>query len=360
MSLHACFLSLLCHVALPTFPLCVQGLLVDPDEVSSSYEYSFCRAVGYGADGSSFCVLTGVAEVDVAPLTPPYSYNHLCTSVIITSFIPVYIFVYAMGMLVPIFYVSVFTSVSYSLLPRQFLYAVVDGLYWPDEWPAKYATSGCTGDSCSNGISDSSKSGPMDHVVEPWMLLVANRIVTADILDHMLVLFTFGMCSPLLAMSIMVSVSFKHYMWIMLLGRFVHTRVLTRCTLEGGKVVEDWAIVALSKTCLPVPVLDLVSRSVWPIIWTSAVFFSFLCWDVAADQEGGLRALWAMGSVLCAPVVMWIGMSVYQSHRHSRVQKTKGGEAGSVTPNPLHTKTDDLNLRADDVGEGVEMSSGVV
>ena len=90
---------------------------MDPPEVSSTYEYTYCQGLGVDSEGNSACVIYAVADVAVAPLIPPYSYNNLCSSIMLTGFIPVYIFVYAVNMLVPLWYVCVFTSVPYTSLP---------------------------------------------------------------------------------------------------------------------------------------------------------------------------------------------------------------------------------------------------
>ena len=139
---------------------------------------------------------------------------------------------------------------------------------------------------------------------EPLKMLKANRIISSDILNNLLVFCTFGICSPFLAAIMLVSVSLKHHMWVMLLGRFVHTRVTAASGAGAGAGAGgDHALVALGAAC--VPLLQIVARCVWPVMGGSSVFFAVLCWDVLADEVGWRDAVWAPVAVLLVPVCLW-------------------------------------------------------
>lgn len=144
-----------------------------------------------------------------------------------------------------------------------------------------------------------------DDNAEPRKLLKANRIVTSDVLNHLLVFFTFGLCSPFLALIMLLVVAMKHVMWITILGRFVYCRAQLKLAGQVRNGSQDHALVALSVACCCLPVLQLVASFVWPVTWSSPLFFAFLCWDVLGDEVGWKDAWWAPLLVLAVPVCLW-------------------------------------------------------
>lgn len=286
--------------------LCLQGFLLDPDEVSSTYSYSFCyrRVVA-----SSECVSYGTRTVDVAPLVPPFSYNNLCSSVVLTSYVPVFLLVYAVHIVLPAVHLAVFATVA---TPTRFppaVRAVVLGVFWPDYWRSGAAAEGGGGDD--------------QACATPMQLLKANRIMSSDVLNHLLVLFTFGLCSPFLAIAIVFAVGLKLQLWTLLLGRFVARREQAR--VGGG----DLALLALSEAC--VPMREKLTHCVWPVLWTSALFFSCLAWDVLGDAMAWRDAVWAPVATLAVPAGLWLydRMRTRQRAARARARARAGRRSGS-------------------------------
>ena len=264
-------------------------------------------------------------EVDVAPLVPPFSYNNLCSSSLLASFIPVFILVSAIQILFSIFQVVMFTSIKYVDIPQNFR-RMMFGIFWPEYWS-------------SNTHSEENHE----------LLLKTDRIVTNDILNPLLVLCTFGICSPFLSLVILVTVSLKCRLWIMLLGRFLYARLVPSISNNstGG---EDAAVVMLSEACIPV--VNVVARCLWPIIWSSSLFFAILCWDVLGDEIGWRKAIWAPLFVISLPVVLWIIVFFYNYSFHSArstspsISSTASfseDDSRITSSNPLH-KTKSIRL----------------
>lgn len=68
-----------------------QGLILEPREVLSSYSYSYCY-IPIVVNDTSACMASIVRQNDVAALIPPFNYNYQCGSVVLTSYIPVFIY----------------------------------------------------------------------------------------------------------------------------------------------------------------------------------------------------------------------------------------------------------------------------
>lgn len=266
--------------------------------------------------------------VYVSPLRPPFLYNNLCTSTILTKYIPVYVFVYAIQLLVSVLQVIVLTSVDYGRIPR-LLHRGLHGVFWPGHvWNA--------------------------NSIVPRDILKATEIISFDILNHLAVFTTFGLSSPYLAFILILSVWLKLRVWRVMISRFVYTRlsqsreVLSHYELGGrGEGVrginnDDDGLFILNLACLPI--VEMLENCMRPIVLSSAVFFAFICWDMAGDEIGWREAFWAPVVILIFPVLLWGGLW----YRRQYVGKTSdlegdkldfGGHFSSAV-NPIQNKPD--------------------
>ena len=156
-------------------------------------------------------------------------------------------------------------------------------------------------------------------MAHPTLLLKNKFMVSTDVLYHVAILCTFGICSPFLAAIITICLIMKLLTWVMLLGRFLSFRFsrihgqddgyaekrssiqMRSFSTMGGdnyrpkseKIVIDNAIAALSEGCISI--IEVFDVAIWPIIWSSCLFFATLTFDIAADEvvsaRSGLYAL---------------------------------------------------------------------
>lgn len=272
---------------------------MDPDEVTSSYSYQTCVELVVQPDGSTDCFDYTVIKRNVAPLIPPFSYNNMCSSVFLTNFIPVYIFVYSIQFFTSIAFIYLFLLTKYSHFPKN-IQPLLPGIFWPEFWKMN--------DACDS-VTIKEEVG-VDVRAAPEKLLRCNRIVSSDVLYPLLIFVSFGLCSPLLAVILTLSVCVKLYMWILFVGRFVSSRkALLRITTDtdGEEGVGlDSVLLVLNAACSGVSALDAIAQNIWLIVFTSAVFFAFLCWDILGDEVGWENAVWAPLVVLCVPFFLYL------------------------------------------------------
>ena len=321
--------------------------MVDPPEVSTSYSYIYCfqRTVT-----EVQCTTFGTRVMEVAPLVPPFSYNNLCTSMILTSYIPVFIFIYAVHILLPIVSMVVFASVDTPVRFPAFVRIVTQGVFWPDYWQCGDGHNEAIKCTESGSISTIEENADSKSHPKPIELLKADRIISSDILSHMLIFFTFGLCSPLLSAAIFVAASLKHQMWIILLGRFVDKRLKANARVQAGG--KDFALSALSEAC--VPVLEKVTHCVWPVIWTSALFFAFLGWDILGDYLAWRVSVWAPIVTLCVPACLWIfTFARSRQRKRSYMYKTRTASEANMIAMGRFSLSANNPLQHDD-GSGVE------
>ena len=282
----------------------------------------FCEIYEY-SDGSEMCVSESFRTVYVSPIQPPFLYNNQCTSTILTRFIPVYVFMYAIQFVVTLFLATMLTLVRYNSIPH-WMRKVLPGVFWPyHDWDH-------------------------DNNISPRDMLKTTQIISFDILNHLTIFITFGIACPYLALILLVAVTLKLSMWRLIISRFVYERAtmekecVNKNSSEGKNIV-----LCLSSACEPIS--DLMEDNLRPIISSSALFYAVLCWDVVGDEVGLRYSLWAPVSVLALPAIVWV-IFLFRQWRAAKLEddcvkkedeldsSANSGQANISRPsvNPLH------------------------
>jgi hypothetical protein len=219
--------------------------------------------------------------VEVVPFVPPFAYNNLCGSVILTSYIPVFIYMYIISILVNAASTYVCcTYVDYSKCPK-FIQNVLTGVMWPHH------------DWCSAEVSLS------PYLLSKQLLKVDNII--CDILHHAGILLTFGLCCPVLAIAIAVHVSIYVLVLLVVVGRFVK---LIDSGHSNVTAVKSTVFAALDLASSNSDVY--VSTCMWEVVWMSSIFCAVLCWDMASDRAYWKPVVWIPASAMSLPLLMWL------------------------------------------------------
>jgi hypothetical protein len=137
-------------------------------------------------------------------------------------------------------------------------------------------------------------------------------------LQGMLVLITFGLCCPPLAMAIALSMYLSLVQLRCVIGRFVllrHPNLIeesqTRPAVSPSSPSSPSSASALASVdsslgALKSGIMNLdrsFHQTAWIVVWTSCFFYVLLCWDIAGDEVGWERAMWvpltAVGFLSC-------------------------------------------------------------
>jgi hypothetical protein len=97
--------------------------------------------------------------------------------------------------------------------------------------------------------------------------------------------------------------------------------------MGGQQESGDVGLSMLSMACLPI--LDMLEGCMRPIVLSSALFFAFVCWDIAADVNGWQGALWAPLTVLSIPLLLWCCVVLFRYHRVDASRNNKGQQSDS-------------------------------
>jgi Leucine-rich repeat (LRR) protein len=308
--------------AMLTSPSCYRGLLVEPDEIVSTYSFQTCDTTAILTVDEvdySICVSESTSTIDVAPLTPPFSYNYLCASTVLTAYIPVYLYIYCIEILLPVLslYLLLFVFPKYHTLPP-FLVDKVPAVLWIDfpEWLNDQLKNGSSSVVSPLSSQHRVKNGEVEHtdLVEARQSTIPTTLFKPDgvfipLLQHLAILLTFGMNSPALGLAIALAISVLILQLQWLTSRFVSH--LNHFPAKG-------------------PTMQLLTQSffdptsnillnLWLIIGVSCVFISALCWDIAGDERGWNHVFWIplLGFALCLLL-----FAAFQTFRHCFLQSS--------------------------------------
>jgi hypothetical protein len=295
-----------------------QRLLVPPDEISSSYSYQSCFVHYVFPDGSTVCVLYGPRIMDVLKITPPFFYSYQCGSTLLTSYIPVYMYSVSMQLLASIVtFAFILLSSSHNITEHphwSWLLNWFPGVCWPSHW---------------NNVNHDQHPSELTVNEKPILLVNPHEIIST-MMNNLVLLLSFGLCSPVLCCYIALSICVHLSCWLILIGRFICLRIdflaspqlssaglfplshlsfdlLPLSFVESGhkEITEDQLLLLLDQQLCGVHSSLLVCK--WPIILTSCFFATLLCWDVAGDQGGWFSALWVpiVGVVMAMLIWVW-------------------------------------------------------
>jgi hypothetical protein len=271
----------------------VQRLLVPPDTTSSSYTYQYCAARIQSSSGEVFCALSYPIPMDPLKISPPFTYSYQCGSTLLTSYIPVYMYSISFQIL-SLFLKLIMVYFSSFINYPTWLIEKFNGIYWTSYW-----TSG----------------SPPVRMVQPHQIL-------SFVMNYLVLLLSFGLCSPVLGCYITLCLSLHLLSWLVLIGRFASARIalIHHHSLISNPINRDLNIDAdvpnlsnddeyLNALNQEFELLDLrgsLSACKWPVICNSCFFMTILCWDIAGDEVGWFGALWVPLSGIAMILVLWL------------------------------------------------------
>jgi hypothetical protein len=191
---------------------------VPPDEISSSYSYQYCALTLLDFDGSIDCLIPASTFMDVLKITPPFFYSYQCGSTLLTSYLPVHMYSISLQIIFAIVtLIIIFSSSNLTPHPR-WLLSLFPGVCWPSHW-------------------QHAGSSAVDITKQPVMIK-PHQIISRT-MNNIILLLSFGLCSPVLCAFITVSICLHLCSWLMLIGRFVSLRIDALHALRSSSPSTD-------------------------------------------------------------------------------------------------------------------------
>jgi hypothetical protein len=163
---------------------------------------------------------------------------------------------------------------------------IIKGIFWTNFWLD------------SNFDRTSEKKEYLAN--NPETVLDSKSIICHGILNILMLMLTFGLCSPFVAFAMTCVVVLRMNIWIILIGRFT-------CLVSAGNNENNthYALVALSRVYISF--VEVCKRSFWLLAWCSSLFFALICWDVAvAGGVSWINSIWIPISIIMYPLFLWV------------------------------------------------------
>jgi hypothetical protein len=156
--------------------------------------------------------------MDVLKITPPFFYSYQCGSTLLTSYLPVHMYSISLQIIFTIVtLIIIFSSSNLTRHPR-WLLSLFPGVCWPSHW-------------------QHAGSSAVDITKQPVMIK-PHQIISRT-MNNIILLVSFGLCSPVLCVCIALSISVHLCSWLILIGRFVSVRLDSRRALRSSSPSTD-------------------------------------------------------------------------------------------------------------------------
>jgi hypothetical protein len=172
---------------------CFQEVFIDTETITSSYSLTTCiesYEVVSGVVSSTICTHYDTVTYETE-FTPNFIYYYTCGTKLLTLYTPVFIYTYTILFITSGIVYSLFTVLPTSYFP-QWLLTRVDGIIRPND---------------------------RGNVI--FERLIRAHSIEALLTQHIIVLLTFGINSPILAMIMMITISFECYLWQFFALRYI-------------------------------------------------------------------------------------------------------------------------------------------
>lgn len=307
--------------------------MIPPDDISSSYTYQECLIRFVDFDGHTKCLKYSPAVMDPLKVSPPFSYSYQCGSTLLVSYIPVYMYSVSLQFVSTMVKLGIISTISSDLFPAVWLMKWLSPVAWPWHLFHKLKV-----------ISESSNSFKSPPLIKPHQIILT-------VINNLILLLSFGLCSPVLGCYIALSTCVTLSCWLMFVGRFLSYHfggmepasitsrtsylqsevnpVSRGCDIEHeGESPNETKLSTHADESLGEidPFISLLNSQLfgvntyipvckWPIIFSSCLFVTLLCWDMVGDHVGWEKGLW----VTCVGVLMFLAVWLWDHYLLSKM-----------------------------------------
>jgi hypothetical protein len=282
---------------------------VESNPITVSYPQQYCSEYVFSIiSQTADCFTYSSRLVTVRPFIPSFAYNYNCGSTILTAYIPVYLYIYTAHILFNVFapYLIILTYPTTQLgdpSPPRLLRRLLPGIYWPELW-VQHRNDGVI-----------RRLYPVEAIVD-------------SLIQHSIIFFSFGLCSPFLTLAIAITFWLIIVRWKVLLTRgLLKLEVLQRDHPNLSPEVDS---LASSLHHLTSSLLPSLRSKLWIPTVSSCIFFAFVCWDISGDAVGWENSIWVPCVTISLAILLWV--MTLRSVRRGDSQRRSESQAQASLP----------------------------
>jgi hypothetical protein len=233
-----------------------------------------------------------------------------------TSYIPIFMYLYIFHLVLPLLMFGA-SCIQFNSYPAKYIRIKLPGIWWPYHW--------LTSSEKTLSFEDEEQLANDEKGVATPRKMINIKTIITQIIHHICVLFTFGLCSPQLSIAVICAIFVTSDLLQVMIGRFVHYRLASLAGGETGTTENiarahlDYALCALSEQLSDA--LILVKTCFVPLLTTSTLFFCFICFDMAGDSNGWRASLWVPITFTCLFIIFIVGRRFLRKSLHNDLKK---------------------------------------
>ena len=287
------FLVMLNNIAFPWLAIlvissnCLRDAIFTAAAIDTSYSYLLCNNMYLQVDGSAICTSRSSKTV-VTTFNPPFQYSYQCSSMFITNFTNIYLYMFIMvGFITPALKVGITMLHSYlasmqleaSRTEKSRILKLVEFLVPPLLLPLQ------------------------DEIPADLPILFDRNKFLVRMATFVSILLTYGVAFGPLAVVICISIFIYTYFEQILIGR-----LLTLETERGLRGQISYR-----------QILNKETEGVWenmaPIVWIMwpfiSLFYAFFVFDTQGSEVGWQPSLWGASFMAFTPLFLWAIVKIH-------------------------------------------------
>ena len=294
--IHYTFMSIFNNILIPalvtlfTDSSCLNGLIVGEDVVSASFvsnseNYNFAiqqNVKSYAIlSFNTPTVLSNVtSKMFESSLTPAWSYSYVCSSTLIRSYAPIYLYSYTIfGIIFPAFnYILIYAAACgyTNWLWKKINYIFFESTIWSSTISDDLKLVKNVGMS-SRRINELQQENIslMHQTITKMRPLFLSTSVIGHIFLHFSVLLTFGLTTPWLAIVVCITILNEALIWRLIIGRYLMN------VDEFGKKNDIINYARLEEACRINP--NGIKLCLLLVLIVSVIFWACMIFDPIAD-----------------------------------------------------------------------------
>jgi hypothetical protein len=147
--------------------------------------------------------------MDALHVTPPFAYTYQCGSTLLAAYLPVYMYsvsLQILSLIAKLAFIFCSNLAPYPLWVTRWF----PGIYWP-------LSSG------NVRVDDAGRDSESSD--KPSLSLIRPHQILSTAVNNLILMLSFGLCSPILCCFIALSLCVNLCSWLMLIGRFVSSNL---------------------------------------------------------------------------------------------------------------------------------------